>query len=637
MRHLKRIVLVLVMIILVFSTGCFKKENGVQSTDNDLNKEVKVVNTFGNTQGNLLNHGLVAGQGNWNYYSDKGIYKERSDGKDRIKIAEDEAWYLNVVGDWIYFVNVSDAYSLYKVKIDGTQKTKMNSEITSDLNVVGDWIYYIETRRIQSSSGLDDYTNLWKMKTDGTSKVKIYDNTKIRSGYLIGTMSNLYAAPDMLYFNLHQYEGEDNGIYKMDTNGAKMELLNGQCCVYANYSQNGIYYRQFGSYDIFRMKYDDSERIQLAETKKIDYTSSFTMNVAGDWIYFSEDGLYKMKTNGTAKMKLSDDNCEQINVLGDWVYFTDKLNGDRLYKIKTDGTVRSRVDISSIAEEFTEANIKLKLERILPSGFEFLKFASDDVDKDGYPEVAAAFEKVSKDGKTQTQVSVFRWNNKVGKFEESYYQILDFVANGVENIKAVDIISPGMKNFVFIYAYDAKNSGLLILGQDNKTFKQIYNIRYNGGLDIDDSDKDGVSEIVGVHRFVKHMQKPVIYKYHKWNGTNFSEFNRKIGYEKEDGKEAAFVHPAKPELVVENFIQSYFLGFKDELEKLSVNDKVLSFNLKNNFSVNIDGGLNYFACKVISKKGQNTDIKVFGSKDDKKGVEFRLVNKDGVWKVSQIM
>ena len=627
--------------MIAFCSGCFKREQNQKQTQGnnglvEKQAQVKAINTVGNTTGNTLNRGLAATQGDWIYYSDKGIYKEKFDGKNRTKICEDEAWFLNVVGQWIYFVDISDAYSLYKVKIDGTQKTKMNSEITGGLNVIGDWIYYIETQRIQTSSGLEDFTNIWKMKTDGTNKIKIYDNTKTRAGYIIGTLSNLYATPNVLYFNLHQYEGEDNGIYKMDTNGIKMSLLNGECCVYTNYGDNWIYYRQFGNFDIYKMKYDGSERIQLSKTKNIKIDANFSMNEIGDWIYFCENGLYKMKTDGTGRVKISEDDSEQINVAGDWIYFVDKLNSDRLYKIKTDGSVRSRVDVSSLYEEFSDENIKLKLERILPSGFEFLKFASADVDKDGYPEVAAAFEKVTKKGTTQTQISVFRWNNKLGKFEEAYNKILDLVSNGVENIKAADIIKPGVKNFVFIYDYDSKNSGILILGYENKAFKQIYNIRYNGGLSIDDSDKDGLSEVVGIQRFVKHMQKPVIYKYYKWNGTSFAEFNRKIGYEKEDGTAGSFVQPTKPEQVVQNYIESYFLDFKDELEKLSINDKVINYNLKNSFSVNADGGLNYFVTKATGKKGQTIDIKAFGSKVDIKGITFHLINKDGVWKVSQI-
>lgn len=619
----------------VLCSGCFKHEQKVQQTQAANN--VEILNKVGNTAGNLLNRGLVATQGSWIYYSDKGIYKEKLDGKSTTKICEDEAWYLNVIGEWIYFVNISDAYSLYKIKTDGTQKTKMNSEMTGDLNVVGDWIFYIETQRVQTGAGLDDYTNIWKMKTDGTEKTKIYDNAKTRSKDIIGIISSLYAAPNMLYFNLHQYEGEDNGIYKMDVNGAKMDLLNGECCIYTNYASDWIYYRQFENFDIYKMKYDGSERTQLSKTKKQKVYNNFSMNVSGDWIYYCENGLYKMNIGSNEAVKVSEDDCEQINVIGDWIYFIDKLNNNRLYRIKTDGSVRERVDEASIAEEFTDENIKLKLGRVLPAGFEFLKFTSSDIDKDGYPEVAAAFEKVNKDGTTQTQVSIFRWNNKLGKFEEDYYQILDSVKNGVENIKAVDIVRQGAGNFVFIYDYDSKNSGILILGYENNAFNQVYNTKYNGGLDIADSDKDGLGEVVGIHRLVKHIQNPVIFKYYKWAGANLVEFNRRFGYEKKDGTEGSFAHPAKPEQVVENYIESYFIDFKDELEKLSINDKVISYNLKNNFTVNADGGLTYFAFKAAAKQGETIDIKAFGSKQDTKGITFKLINKDGIWRILQIM
>jgi hypothetical protein len=67
--------------------------------------------------------------------------------------------------------------------------------------------------------------------------------------------------------------------------------------------------------------------------------------IQGDWIYYSNNGLYKININGTGKEKLSNDDCRSINVIGDYIYYV--INGDLysnssngIYRIHTDGTKR---------------------------------------------------------------------------------------------------------------------------------------------------------------------------------------------------------------------------------------------------------------------------------------------------------
>ena len=69
-----------------------------------------------------------------------------------------------------------------------------------------------------------------------------------------------------------------------------------------------------------------------------------------DWIYYSNtiDGykLYKIRTDGTGKEKLNDDDSRFINVVGDWIYYnkTNPVGDYELYKIRTDGTDRQAID-----------------------------------------------------------------------------------------------------------------------------------------------------------------------------------------------------------------------------------------------------------------------------------------------------
>jgi len=66
--------------------------------------------------------------------------------------------------------------------------------------------------------------------------------------------------------------------------------------------------------------------------------------LSGEWVIFqsSEDGnkLYKIKTDGTEKQKISDDIATNIVVCGEWIFYIEK-NSEKLFKIKIDGTNRS--------------------------------------------------------------------------------------------------------------------------------------------------------------------------------------------------------------------------------------------------------------------------------------------------------
>jgi hypothetical protein len=99
-----------------------------------------------------------------------------------------------------------------------------------------------------------------------------------------------------------------------------------------------VYYSNKTSYgDLYKMRTDGTGKQRLTD-EKCEY-----INVAGDWVYYQnlrEDGkLYRIRTDGTGRQKLTDDKCKDINVVGDWVYYT--VGHDRkLCRVRTDGTDR---------------------------------------------------------------------------------------------------------------------------------------------------------------------------------------------------------------------------------------------------------------------------------------------------------
>lgn len=53
--------------------------------------------------------------------------------------------------------------------------------------------------------------------------------------------------------------------------------------------------------------------------------------------------LYKIRTDGSGRQRLSDESSLYINVAGEWIYYVNFDDEGRIYKIKTDGSGRQRV------------------------------------------------------------------------------------------------------------------------------------------------------------------------------------------------------------------------------------------------------------------------------------------------------
>lgn len=72
------------------------------------------------------------------------------------------------------------------------------------------------------------------------------------------------------------------------------------------------------------------------------------INVVGDWIYYcnllDNGSIYKIKTDGTGRGKICDDPGEEIIVENDWIYYENAAENYKIYKIKTDGTGRQKLN-----------------------------------------------------------------------------------------------------------------------------------------------------------------------------------------------------------------------------------------------------------------------------------------------------
>jgi len=106
---------------------------------------------------------------------------------------------------------------------------------------------------------------------------------------------------------------------------------------------NGYYYfvekhdetldGNWGSF-IMKKPLNGDETVRLA--------SGAGINILNDWIYFeSDDGICKMKTDGSSLTKLSNGLCTRFSIVGDWIFYQGPDNTS--FKIKTDGTNKQQL------------------------------------------------------------------------------------------------------------------------------------------------------------------------------------------------------------------------------------------------------------------------------------------------------
>lgn len=292
----------------------------------------------GNSSGNIVNGGLVAQQNDWIFYvnpSDNDrIYKVRFDGIGRVRVTNDRAHYINVIGEWIYFSNRDDRDRIYRINTDGANQSSVNDDSSAYVTVIGDWIYYVN----RSSQ-----FNIYRIRTDGSEKMRL--------NYLPSAAINLVS--DWIYYTPAYFVDGSQSILQADEirkictvdikeitiAKGSASLDNNRLSSHMQLVDDWIYYRiqMTDDQQIYRIRTDGTERTRISD----DLVGDF--HVTNDWIYYANHSdnsrFYKMRVDGTQRTRINSDHPKHIHILGDWIYYQN-LHDNRLYKIRLDGTSR---------------------------------------------------------------------------------------------------------------------------------------------------------------------------------------------------------------------------------------------------------------------------------------------------------
>jgi hypothetical protein len=278
------------------------------------------INVAGNNSINIQYAGRVAYQEPYLVFSKNGLCLSKDNGQEYNKILNGYMLSINVIDDWIYFVQIEsktvkwfskvDVYTLYKCKTDGSKKTKIIDDCGTAL-VYKDTIYYTKHIDFMGYSHADPDID--------SEKMLIESNT----GYLFSCDLNGNNEVKLTNEPIYDFCLDGNYIYytsynaassrpsplkriNIDTKETESLLINNITCFCIE--NEDIYFSD--GYNVSKFNINTQESIKILSTEA--QIKSFVYK-NGDVVFrnvFDEIYCFSNKTN-----KITD-----LNVSGEFIY-----------------------------------------------------------------------------------------------------------------------------------------------------------------------------------------------------------------------------------------------------------------------------------------------------------------------------
>lgn len=319
----KKILIGIILVILVIILGILEWTTGMISNLLPIDKKM------GNTVGNIINCGYSVAKDDFIYYvapsedmQNTNIYKSKKGSSDFEVIFTGgyDIRALNIVGNKIYFINISDEESndedqvdnkIYKMDLDGSNATVINDNDFAfdyyDMYAINNRIYYVGT----------DY-NVYQMDLNG-GKRKLVAETD--SGFLA-------ISPQYIIYNKENEEGSDYITYIRKLTGGEERAINGSRIFTPIMDGDSLYYINQNQV-LAKMPIDGGQE------EIIHNGTVYNMNIANGFIYYlnykdeaSEDytvSIYKLnlQTGEEEIMKDMSSYTSFLNIVDDYAYYMD--------------------------------------------------------------------------------------------------------------------------------------------------------------------------------------------------------------------------------------------------------------------------------------------------------------------------
>lgn len=292
-------------------------------------------NTVGNTPGNLNNNGFFCESDGRVYfanaYDDYSLYSMNTDETDVKKIHGGSTSFINVGGDYIYYVmanagggsdlgTVRGSYGIYRSKLNGKSSTGMDRCHVTAMQLCGNYLYY---QKLDPKSSMS------------LEKIKI--NKKEKETVKLDTIINPHCFVDgTIYYN---GTDQDHYLYAFNTATDSSRVV-WQGNIWNPIYQNGyVYYMDVeNNYRLCRYSLHD-DVVEVLTNDRIDM-----FNVYDNYIYYQvsskkSPALKRMFLDGSSQELVREGVYQNINITSEYVYFNAFDEPVPVYKTSTYGAV----------------------------------------------------------------------------------------------------------------------------------------------------------------------------------------------------------------------------------------------------------------------------------------------------------
>ncbi len=192
---------------LYFVEDTLEKYNLVRMKNNGKDKQIMI---------EAIDDKMITVEDNWIYYiQDHSFYKIKTNGKDKIKLLDEDIETYKICGDNIYYTYKNNIDCVIaKMKTNGTEIMELETDCNPNFYVKGNKVYYI--KEVYNSEKYEYEYTLCEMKENGKKKKEIIK--------LPNSIKQINMAGDgMYYLTTEDYTRYE--LYKMDYDGKNISKI----------------------------------------------------------------------------------------------------------------------------------------------------------------------------------------------------------------------------------------------------------------------------------------------------------------------------------------------------------------------------------------------------------------------------
>lgn len=267
-----------------------------------------IKNSIGNSSTNICNMGLATIQGDWIYYaSSSGLVKSKLNTTKEFVISTDIPKYINIIGDYIYYINSKDN-RVYSVRTDGEERKLLVDSSCIYLSVIGDSIFYIDT--------IDNYSI-------HTLNIKTTEN----KGIILESCGSYCIYKNRIFFTSAEHKFN---LVSTNLMGSDLIVYDSRACGMISEYKDTLVYKA----------YDDYKYILCVLSKNNKPTSIFSefgisdYNIKGNTLYIISDAkdgfkLYSKSLKHSQVVSISNNGIYNgINIVDNYMFCNNMLTND---------------------------------------------------------------------------------------------------------------------------------------------------------------------------------------------------------------------------------------------------------------------------------------------------------------------